>query len=257
MTVNNLKKTWNLQYKSGDDTALKDKNLFNIEINIIISQLKLKIHNKSHVNILELGCGTGYFLRIVQEELSKIKNFTFNITGVDFSDSAILYANNRSLSNTRFECKDFSEFLRSNNKKFDIIVTQRSLMAIMEENDQEIILKQMHDALTSKGAMVLSECFSNQFKIFNKMRKDAGLTPIEKVWHSRYIDESMLDRNFDNIVYIDFCSTYMLITRLIYPMFEDSPKHNQFIHDYASCTPESGSNSYLKIVIITKNSKIG
>ena len=228
MSIDKLKETWNLQYNSGTDTALKDKNLFQKEIHTLISQLKLNINNKTHLNILELGCGTGYFLSLVHEEFSKINNLTFNIVGVDFSDSAILNANNRSLSNVKFVCKDFSGFLSGNDEKFDIIVTQRSLMAVMEEDDQEIILQQMHESLTNDGAMVLSECFSNQFKIFNNMRKDAGLPPIEKVWHSRHIDESMLERMFGNVVYTEFCSTYMLITRLIYPLFEKNPQHNQY-----------------------------
>lgn len=257
MSIDKLKKTWNLQYDNGSDTALKDKNLFQMEVLTLISQLKLSVNNKTHVNILELGCGTGYFISLMHKEFSKINNLTFNITGVDFSDSAILNAHKRSLSNVKFVCNDFSSFLSSNNKKFDLIVTQRSLMAVMEEAEQELILKKMHESLTDDGVIVMSECFSNHFRKFNDMRKDANLPPIEKVWHSRHIDESMLERMFDNVEYTEFCSTYMLITRLIYPLFENNPQHNQFIHDYANSLPESGSNSYLKIVTIPKGSKIG
>ena len=49
MSIDKLKETWNLQYNSGTDTALKDKNLFQKEIHTLISQLKLNI------NFLSMG----------------------------------------------------------------------------------------------------------------------------------------------------------------------------------------------------------
>ena len=59
----------------------------------------------------------------------------------------------------------------------------------------------------------------------------------------------MLEAVFDSVEYIDFCSTYMIVTRLVYPLFE-VPKHNQQIHDVAFRLPNSGSESYLKIAVV-------
>ena len=98
-----------------------------------------------------------------------------------------------------------------------------------------------------------ADSFVGAFIRFNTLRGEAGLEPIEKVWHSRHMSETQMASLFGPIDYIDFCSSYMLATRLIYPMFEE-PVHNSKIHDMARHLPNGGDSSYLKIAIATKRS---
>ena len=64
---------WNSQYENSDDTAIKDKNYFNLEVNAIIEQI-IKYVNKTNISslrILELGSGTGLLSSLITSSLSK------------------------------------------------------------------------------------------------------------------------------------------------------------------------------------------
>lgn len=251
MLNKDLEAVWDSQYGNDSDTALKDNNLFSLEIKAILAQLDLNTPNKKEIRVLELGCGTGQLLSKVGEHLKGRFGGQYLMVGVDFSRNAMAKAYSRELENARFECSSFSECLEKNKSAFDVVLTQRSIMAVMDAEEQERLLLKIRDTLTVEGVGIMSECFSKQFDRFNFLREDAGVPGIEKVWHSRHVDESALERIFNIVNYTDFCSTYMLITRLVYPLFEN-PKHNQFIHDLASRLPNSGDLSYLKIATVRR-----
>ena len=116
-----------------------------------------------------------------------------------------------------------------------------------------MLLEQINRVLSPAGIGIFSECFHNDLIRFNDLRKQAGLGAIAKVWHSLYLDESMFTDAFTECSFEHFCSTYMLLTRVVYPMFEE-PKHNQLIHEIAAKAAEAGDTSFLKIAIVRKTS---
>ncbi len=253
-----LKKTWNDQYDGEKFSSLKDKNLFFLETDAIISHIHKSLLNFSkkeeEIIILELGCGTGELLRQISRYLHN--SFSFNLNqkniGVDFSINAIKQAKKNASTNQKFICEDFLSYLVSQqSNSFDIIVTQRSIMAIMEEKLQNQMLHEINRVLKKDGVGIFSECFNSGLNHLNQLRKMANLDPIKKVWHSLYLDEKNFFQTFKDVEFNDFCSTYFLITRLIYPYFE-TPNHNQDIHNIAAKLPNSGTNSFLKLVRVTK-----
>ena len=253
-----LKKTWNEQYDGEKISSLKDKNLYFLEIKAIISHIYKSIKNfskkKEDIIILELGCGTGELLRQINNNLKNFSSFNLNpkYVGVDFSINAIKQAKKNALDNQTFKCEDFLNYLVSKeSNSFDIIVTQRAIMAIMDEKLQNKVLYEINRVLKEDGKGIFSECFNSGLNKLNELRKTANLDPIEKVWHSLYLEEKNFFQTFKNVDFDDFCSTYFLITRIIYPYF-DTPIHNQAIHDIASKFPNSGSNSFLKLVQVSK-----
>jgi len=127
-------------------------------------------------------------------------------------------------------------------------------MALMEEENHLEVLTAIEASLTDNGVALLSECFAGSFDRFNVLRQSAGLDPIDKVWHSRHLSEKQVEGIFGQIDYVDFCSSYMLATRLIYPLFEE-PIHNSKIHTIARNLPNGGDSSYLKIAVASKIGK--
>ncbi len=249
--LSTLKKTWESQYDGENVTALKDHNLFEIETSAIISEINKHIGISEQINILEIGCGAGELLRRVYANLST-KDINFKLCGVDFSENAILTAKRKSNSNIDFYSADFKSFFSNiNNNKFDIIISQRSIMALMDLDSQVELLSLIKKSLNDKAIGIVSECFQEDLERFNKHRVSAGLSEIEKVWHSNYLNEDMFSSMFSNVHSYHYCSTYMLTTRIIYPMF-DNPKHNQKIHQYAAGLPESGDYSFLKMLVFEK-----
>lgn len=251
-----LKQTWEEQYQNNVATALKDRNLFEIELNAIIKTCKDLIQPRGTlqpIRVLELGCGTGVLIRALKQALVETRP-SLEFFGVDFSSNAISQAMQKRDTQQKFLQADFISFLDSaESESFDIVVTQRSIMALMEVEQQHELLEGINRVLRPGSCGVFSECFTGDFQRFNDLRTSCALPGLQKVWHSRYLDESMIESIFDKVSYVDFCSTYMMITRLIYPLFEE-PRHNQLIHDVASRLPNSGSESFLKLAVVRKQS---
>ena len=249
MNRKDLVDVWNVQYGDERDTALKDRNLFSIEVDALKAQVIRNLPATGPVRILELGCGTGYLLQEVGRLLESRGRRNYRLVGVDFARNAIDTAVGRSLRNTDFECGGFAEFFGKTREKFDLILSQRSVMALMSDEEQSDVLQQICEALAPEGVVIIAECFRNGFDRFNDLREQAGLEPIDKVWHSRHVDESALEKIFGQVEFVSYCSTYMLVTRLVYPFFED-PVHNHAIHDLAARLPESGDHAFLKIAVL-------
>jgi len=251
-----LKKIWNDQYDGVKISSLKDINLFNKEVESIISTSLnfIKKSKKKKLTILELGCGSGELIRRM-DKIFISKKLKCKFIGVDFSKKAINQANSFSKKNQNFQCSDFLSYIKNlNSKSVDLVITQRSIMAVMKKSDQKNILKEINRVLNIKGCGIFSECFVSGLIKFNKLRKIAKLNPIKKVWHSLYLLETTIEKIFDDVKYLDFCSTYMMITRIIYPFFRE-PIHNEKIHDIAFSLPNSGTNSFLKIAIVNKKKR--
>lgn len=249
-----LVETWDKQYAGEVVTALKDDNLFMLEVEALITSVVEQVSNQKTTEtftVLELGCGTGELIRRMDQRVHpKIKELKF--FGVDFSENAIELAKNKSNSRQSFFKSDFISYIKQiPANSVDMVVTQRSIMALMEETDQKELLDEVNRVLIPGGSGVFSECFAAEFLSFNALRHVANLPPIDRVWHSRYLDESMLNDVFGEVLYRHFCSTYMLITRIIYPVFEE-PVHNRQIHKMAAQLPNSGSTSFLKLAIVKK-----
>jgi len=253
MPDNCLEDEWNRQYESADKTALKDNNLFELEVEALTKAVLKYAPSSGKCRIIELGCGTGALLASLTESLLQSGMKKIEAIGVDFSKVAIEKAKSRNLEFVSFECESFEDFLIASHKPFDIILSQRSIMALMKEEAHAQILVAIESHLNDEGVAILSECFEGAFEHFNTLRNKAGLEPIAKVWHSRHISEAQVASIFGSVNYIDFCSSYMLATRLIYPMFE-KPVHNSKIHDMARQLPNGGDSSYLKIAIASKRS---
>jgi SAM-dependent methyltransferase len=244
----NLVDLWNEQYKSSIDTALKDSYLFKLEFDAIFEAIKDNLKSKKKIKILELGCGTGFLISNLIDKLGEL-DIDVIYEGVDFSADAIKNAKKKKIKNINFFCEDFIKFLVETNSCYDFIITQRSIMALMELKKQDNLLELIKIKLSKTGVGVFSECFEEQLNNLNKLRKIMGLENIQKVWHSLYLKKNQLERYFNDVKYKDFCSTYFFVTRVIYPFFE-IPLHNQEIHNRASMLPNYGDVSFLRLAIV-------
>ena len=253
MRMKKLTQVWNEYYdESKKNTILKDNNFFKLEINSIVENLIIEINfiKKSSVKILELGSGTGFLASKIMLTLKK-KKIQCNYTGIDFSPVANRKANKRNIKNCEFINSDFVEFLKSNNEKFDFIITQRSIMAIMEKNSQLLLLKLIKKSLSKKGIGLFCECTVQALSEIQKLRKKLEILPLKKVWHSRYVDVNTILSLFTNTRIIDFASTYWFLTRIVYPYFKE-PKHNTNFHKFAAVLPQEGNYGLVKLFVVQK-----
>ena len=242
---------WNSQYENSDDTAIKDKNYFNLEVNAIIEQI-IKYVNKTNISslrILELGSGTGLLSSLITSSLSKKINCLCNYTGVDFSNIAVNKSNDRNIDNCQFVQNDFITFLENNDEKFDIIISQRSIMALMDNESHITLLQLCKSALSNQGMGIFSEATKQSFEKIQELRSELSIPPLKKVWHSCYLDENIFHKIFTSCEIFDFSSTFWLITRVVYPYFEE-PKHNSPIHKFAANLSQTGKYGLTKLFVV-------
>ena len=247
----NLTKVWDEYYqKSKKNTILKDDNFFRLEIQAILEQVKFYIKkNKKPIKLLELGSGSGYLASSICSKI--LKKSTYDYLGIDFSQKAIDKAKKRKIKNCTFIQNDFLNFFHETTDVFDIIITQRSIMAIMNNKQQKELLLLIKKHMKSNSIGIFSEVTKQAFKKIQLLRKKINLPPLEKVWHSIYLDEIIFSQIFSNSKIIDFSSTYWLITRVIYPFFEE-PIHNTMLHKFASTLSQQGDYGLVKMVIVKK-----
>lgn len=95
--------------------------------------------------ILDLGCGTGSFLRTV----APLMNKRAHLTGVDISNAFIKFAQ-MNHPDGNYIAGDIEEYLSSTEKKFDLI-TSRYVLTHLPKSKIESVMKLIKERLTDKG----------------------------------------------------------------------------------------------------------
>lgn len=252
MANEDLISVWNDHYAEPGDTAIKDRPFFELEVHHLVEQTAehaLAVSRGPRIRLLELGCGTGFLAQRVTERLASL-NIDAQYDAVDFSAAAIEVAQRRKLDSCRLVVDDFVSFLEgSPDAEYDLVLTQRSIMAVMDATSQHHLLELVRGALGTSGTGLLSEGSIQGMARLNRLRSGLGLDPIETVWHSRYIDEAELASVFSEVQIQHFAPLYWLITRVIYPHLAE-PQHNTELHRFAASLPQAGDFSPVRIFVV-------
>lgn len=245
-----LKSTWDEYYdQSSSDTILKDRNFFEMEIRALEGALAEAVAGSSgEIRILELGSGTGALADALLAAIPADRRGDATYVGVDFSEKAVARAVAKAPAGARFVASDFLAFMRGETGKFDVIVSQRSVMALIDRAEQEELLSQIRDHLAPGGVAIMSEGTQQGADTLNRLRTRIGIAELDKIWHCMYLDEEMVQRVFPVARIEDYASQYWLITRVIYP-FSSSPQHNTPLHDLAAALPQEGDHGLVKLIV--------
>jgi SAM-dependent methyltransferase len=242
---------WDDYYRNSDsETVIKDRNFFRLEVEALSEHVVNEARRAGGApRILELGSGTGFLAATLTRKLSDEGIAYSSYVGVDFSKVATDKAIQRNIPRTQFVAADFIEFLERAAAGFDLVVTQRSIMAVTDLSGQLRLLDMIRSVMTNQGVGIFSEGVTRGLKKLQAMRESLGVTaPFEKVWHSLYVDEDELFRRFHRVETFEFSSLYWLITRVIYPYFTE-PKHNTPIHDFVATLPQDGPFGLVKLYV--------
>lgn len=116
----------------------------------------LSIQNKNNLNILEIGCSTGWRLHKLQEIYSEN-----NYYGLDPSKEAIDLGNGVINNNVKLNVGTCDEMKIYENNKFDIILVPFVFMYI----DRELLLKSVFEIdriLKNNGKLIITDFYSNR-----------------------------------------------------------------------------------------------
>jgi SAM-dependent methyltransferase len=248
--LDDLVNVWDNYYASAEDTAIRDRRFFELEVQAITSRVyaRAEAAKATGLRVLELGSGTGFLAERVVERLRPLQA-ELRYDGVDFSAVGVARASRRDLPECDFHEADFLAFVEAADSAYDIIITQRSIMAIMEPDAQTRLLRGLRDLLKPGGLGLLSEGSVQGLERLNELRAGLGVGRLEKVWHSCYVDERSIEFVFGNVEIVHFAPLYWLLTRVVYPYFEE-PRHNTPLHDFAASLPQAGDFSPVRLFAV-------
>ena len=204
-----------LEYWNNDDVeSMYDKNLLNAEIELI----RQRIPQGS--KILDAGCGEGEGTLVYSAIPGTV------VQGVDFSETRLRKARERlsSRENVSLKQVDFLGTYQLDND-YDVIVSQRFLINLMEWNLQQKVLLDLVSMLKPGGHLLMLEGSQQGVDSLNEFRVALRLEPIPVKWHNLFFDDRTL-RDFMQqhgykLIEQNGLGTYFLLTRGVRPALDE------------------------------------
>lgn len=200
---------WNRQ----DVESMYDKHLLNAEIELIRRRIPL------NAKILDAGCGEGEGTT----EYAKISGAV--VHAVDFSDTRLAKARERlsGRNNVLLTQGDFLTHCQCD-QDYDIVVSQRFLINLMEWPLQQRVLLDLMNRLKPGGRLLMLEGSQTGVDSLNALRHVWGLQPIPVKWHNLFFDDDLLCKFMRqhgyNLIEQDGLGAYFLLTRGIRPALD-------------------------------------
>ena len=214
---------WNLRARKKILKCTNDVNLETNEISVFLSIIK----NKK--NVLDIGCGEGELLR----NLKKKNNC--NCYGIDFSRNLIKIAKQKS-KKINYYCIDMNKLKDEFKvkKKFDYIITKRSIQNLTSWKDQKKFINQLKFFSGPKTKILLMESSNDGLRKINDVRNKLKLKKIIKPWHNLYLEDSKLKKtNFNGIKLVnikELFSTYYFTSRVLNAAINPKPRYNDLLN---------------------------
>lgn len=113
------------------------------------------IESKHPKKILEIGCGTGFLTKLISDKF----NFEKFVT-IDIVEDCKTYVENIN-TNIQFIVADVEEFIKVNNEKYDLIISNASLQWV---NDFENVINSLKNSLNPNGELIFSTFGTENFR---------------------------------------------------------------------------------------------
>jgi ubiquinone/menaquinone biosynthesis C-methylase UbiE len=213
--------------------------------------------NNNKFTILDVGCGNGSTL----ENLSNsFPNFDFQ--GIEFNDSLRQIASKR-FTNKKIQIAngDIRNIQTLPDEKVDILICQRVLINLLDENDQKFALNNLVNLVNLGGLLIFIECFKSGLNNLNSARKEFELEGLPPAHHNLYLSDEFFQheslKEFDN-TQSELFSTHYFISRVLHETFlkankKDFIRNSHFVSFFSKAFPKNvGNYSPLKPLSFTK-----
>ncbi len=183
----------------------------------------LTLGQPGRVRLLDVGCGNGLALASLRHRFPALA-----LGGVDYTPDMVDLARERRLPDCEIRQGDVRE-LAVDDATFDIVVSERCLINIVDAEGQRRALHEIHRVLRPGGHLIMIEAFVAGATNLNRARAELGLDPLEPPTFNRWLDEgelhSWLEGRFDEVGLDEptslptrnFLSSHYFVSRVVYP----------------------------------------
>ena len=128
--------------------------------------------NAEGKHLLDLGCGVGIYAELLHDK-------GFSVTGIDFSQRSIDYAQNHAVETKRNIEYHYQNYLEMNfDNEFDVAILVYCDFGVLSPEDRNILLRKIHKALKKDGILILDVFNVPYAKAFQELKsikyEDAG-----------------------------------------------------------------------------------
>lgn len=200
-----VKKHFEDEASEFDNIILKLVPHYSQMIDALVSAIPFK--NSDSINIIDLGCGTGYVSMNIKERFPNS-----NLTCLDFAENMIAKVKIRmkKYNNVNFYLKDITKF--DFDKKYNAIVSSLALHHLETKKDKIKFYKKIFEALEPEGVFynadiilgsneALQELYISKWKEF--MAKSIPGDEIENTWMTKHHEEDWPEILIDQMLWLE------------------------------------------------------
>lgn len=241
-------------------STMKDETTREFEISSIMACLAYATARTSPERLLEIGCGNGYLLSLIRERVSSI-----DLVGLDLSPEMVELANKRNIPSAEILEGDVRRLPYADGH-FDIVVSERCLINILDAKAQDEALEEVCRVLAPGGYLVMIEAFTDGLENLNRARDEIGLAPIPMTHHNLWFDkprflEAIAGRleivtvpdGDDPTPAQNFLSSYFFVSRVLYPAVTQAElRYNTEFVRFFRFLPPQGDFSPIQLFLLHK-----
>ena len=172
-------------------------------------------------HILDVGCGNGYTLQALS-----LKFPEFILQGIEFNDSLRKIANTR-FAESKIEVNKGDIRVQNSLPKenVDILICQRVLINLLDQNDQKIALNNIIGSVKPGGLLLFIECFESGLNNLNSAREEFNLEKLAPAHHNLYLHDDFFQHPSLKVLdlsHSEMFSSHYFISRVLHQSFLNS-----------------------------------
>jgi len=239
-------------YGLNSSSTMEDRYIRKSEIDFILCELSRFIpHYSGEISLLDVGCGNAYLLQVIQETYPYL-----HLAGLEFSPELYQLACDRNLTRAKIIEGDIRKPLKDVGH-FDIVVTERVLINLLNKKHQYQALKNIVSLLPLGGRYIMVESFKEPLVNLNKARMEMGLKALKESYQNLYLSEGHIDhlkklgmKELVSPTRPNFLSTYFYLSRALHKVQRPSGgrvKDSEFVKFFTTGLPD-GVGNYSQIL---------
>jgi ubiquinone/menaquinone biosynthesis C-methylase UbiE len=212
-------------------------------------------------DLLEIGCGNAYLLDLLRKHYP-----TAALTGLEYTPEMVEIARSRAVARCPIEQGDVRA-LPFGDAAFDVVITERCIINVMERDHQAASLHQVARVLRPGGHYLCIEAFTDGLTELNQARSELGLPANEVPYHNLWFDKPWfletiapafdvvdLSAHRDPTLPVpNFLSSHYFVSRVLYPAVTNHPVlYNTHLVKFFSFLPPMGNYAAIQFYLLRR-----